>query len=407
MKKIVAGCLAFVLIFSAFTCAGAEKAKKKQNASEIKKGITYNSSGQNKDYQYMRDDDFSTGLPLKGSTAWLEIHTEKPVFGIYLMLLENNTAPLGYDIQIKNKDGAWENVAKGGEYLVNWHQLDEGVREFRIQSTGKGQFSIAELRLYGKGKKPKDLQEWKTIEKCDMMLITAHCDDEVLWFAGLLPTYAGERGLRVQVAVLAPGESERKLELLHAIWHCGVTAYPEFIGLADKKKWTLEEQYKLWKGETIVQELVTDVIRRHQPEVIVTHGKNGEYGHGAHKVACDVTKKCFKLAAKENKFPESAIKYGTWQAKKLYLHEYTKHVIPCNWNKPLKAFGGKNGYNVAAEAFQYHRSQIIAQWNMNPDGTVFRKGKLQDYDNSLFGLYYTKVGQDSGIGDFMEHIDLQ
>ena len=184
-----------------------------------------------------------------------------------------------------------------------------------------------------------------------------------------------------------------------------MTAYPEFIGLVDKNGKTVEGQYTAWKGKNRVLRLVTEVIRKHQPEVMVTHGENGEYGHGAHKATCDAAKQCVKLAAKSGSYPNSVKEYGTWQVKKLYLHEYTKKVIPCDWNIPLEAFGGKTGYEVAAESFQFHRSQIRRNWAMEPDGTVRNNKGVLEHDNSLFGLYFTKVGDDTGIGDFMEHID--
>ena len=174
-----------------------------------------------------------------------------------------------------------------------------------------------------------------------------------------------------------------------------MTAYPEFIGLVDKNGKTVEGQYTAWKGKNRVLGLVTEVIRKHQPEVMVTHGENGEYGHGAHRTACAAAKECVKLAAKESKFPKSVKKYGTWQVKKLDLHDYKKNVIPCDWTVPLEAFAGKTGFEVAAEAFEFHRSQIRRNWQFEAVGP---------HDNTLFGLYFTKVGQDTGIGDFMENI---
>lgn len=389
MKKIYAGFL-FVLLLLIAVCATAEEAK------EIKTGIIFEANGKSKDFEKMQDDDFKTYYPLKDKKGWLEVHTEEPVYGIYLMQFEKVTVPLSYEIQVKDNGEEWKTIARGGEYLIHWHPLEEGVTSFRIYGTGNERIRIAELRLFGPGEKPKAVQNWKTIEKCDMMLLTAHPDDEILWFAGLLPTYAGERGLQVQLAVMAPTGGERKLELLHAIWHCGVTAYPEFIGLVDKNGKTVEGQYTAWKGKERVLRLVTEVIRKHKPEVIVTHGEKGEYGHGAHRATCDAAKQCVKLAAKSSKYPKSAEAYGTWQVKKLYIHEYSKNVIPCDWTVPLNAFDGKNGFQVAEEAFQFHRSQVNRNWEFEAGGS---------HDNTAFGLYFTAVGNDTGKGDFMEHID--
>lgn len=398
MRKILTGCLVLMLALCVYGCAACEEAK------EIREGITFESNGRNEEFQLMRDGDFGTYFPMKEKDGTLLIRSEEPVSGLFVMLFDKYDAPLSYDIQVGDGNGGWKTLAEGGAYLTQWFSLEESVRELRICATSKERLRLAELQLYGDGERPKECHEWTVLDKCDMMLLSAHPDDETLWFAGLLPTYAGERGLRVQLAVMAPTGGERKLELLHAIWHSGVTAYPEFIGLVDKNGKTVEGQYTAWKGKNRVLRLVTETIRKYKPEVMVTHGENGEYGHGAHRTACDAAKQCVKLAAKKSSFTKSADQYGTWQVKKLYLHEYTKNVIPCDWSVPLEAFGGKTGYEVASESFLYHRSQVKRGWMLNPDGSVRNaKGPLE-HDNSLFGLYFTKVGEDTGTGDFMEHI---
>ena len=66
------------------------------------------------------------------------------------------------------------------------------------------------------------------------------------------------------------------------------------------------------------------------------------------------------------------------------------------WDQPLSAFGGKTGYEVAEEAFRFHGSQVRRDWSSEIHG---------DHDNAHFGLYFSSVGLDSGLGDLMEHID--
>ena len=79
----------------------------------------------------------------------------------------------------------------------------------------------------------------------------------------------------------------------------------------------------------------------------------------------------------------------------VYLMQFEKITVPLSYT--LEAFGGKSGFDVAEEAFQFHRSQVQRNWQFERGG---------QHDNTLFGLYATKVGQDTGIGDFMEHIEL-
>lgn len=364
-------------------------------AEELTAACQFETNGKTKDYSLMTDRDLSTFFPFRETKGVLTVTAPSPIGGVSVMLFDKYGRPLSYDLQAEGQDGEWTTVAQGGTYLAEWHALAEPAGRIRLNATCRERLRIAEIRLFGPGEKPADVQAWTTLEKCDLMLLSAHPDDEILWFAGLLPTYAGERGYRVQLAVLAPTGGMRKLELLSAIWHCGVRAYPELLGFIDKNGKTVEKQYSLWRGKNRVLSRVVEVIRKHQPEVLVTHGEKGEYGHGAHKVAADAAKNAFKMAAQEKKFTDSVKKYGTWQIKKLYLHEYGKNQITCDWTVPLSAFGGKTGYEVAEEAFAFHASQIKRDWDFEIHGK---------HDNALFGLAETRVGQDTGIGDLMEHI---
>ena len=366
-----------------------------EEAAELTASCTFTSNANTKVFTDMLDGDVGTYFPFREKKGTLDISAPEPIGGLSVKLFDRFGRPLSYDLQVRDGEG-WTTVAQGGTYLVHWHALETPVQEVRIAATCKERMRIAELRVFGVGERPSDVQEWTTLDKCDLMLLSAHPDDEILWFAGLLPTYAGERKLRVQVTVLVPTGGQRKLELLSALWHCGVTAYPHFLNLLDKNGHTPEKQYSLWKGKNRVIGRVVESFRRFKPEVVVTHGEKGEYGHGAHKTAADAAKLAYKLAAQAGKYKDSAKTWGTWQVKKLYLHEYQKNPIVCDWDQPLEAFGGKTGYQVAEEAFAFHGSQVRRDWSFEIHGA---------HDNACFGLYDTKVGKDSGIGDLMEHID--
>ena len=134
------------------TAAGAEE------AAEISTGITFNANGKSDNFGDMQDDDFRTYYPMKEKNGWLEIHSEEPVRGVYIMLFEKITVPLSYDVQVKNGAGEWKTVAQGGQYLVNWHLLEEAVTELRISETSKERIRIAELRLFSEGEKPPAVQ---------------------------------------------------------------------------------------------------------------------------------------------------------------------------------------------------------------------------------------------------------
>ena len=364
-------------------------------ARDLTSGCTFQTNGKTKDYTLFQDGELKTYFPFREKRGVLTITAPEPAGGISVMLFDRFGRPLSYDLQVPDGEGEWRTVASGGEFLAHWHKLETPVRELRIAATCRERMRIAELRVFSPGEKPAEIQDWQRLTKCDLMLLTAHPDDEILWFGGLLPVYAGERGYRVQVSVLVPTGGQRKLELLSALWHCGVRGYPDFLGFLDKNGHEPQKQYSLWRGKNRVIGRVVETIRRFRPEVVITHGEQGEYGHGAHKTAADAAKIALKLAADEKSYPDSAKTYGAWQIRKMYLHEYPENPVICDWSQPLETFGGKTGYEVAEEAFAFHGSQVRRNWFFEIHG---------EHDNAHFGLYYTEVGPDSGAGDLMEHI---
>lgn len=294
------------------------------------------------------------------------------------------------------RDGEWERVAERGTHLSDWVPLPAGTDAVKLVNTDRTRLFMADMTVFGTGERPANSPEWEDYDTCDLLVVACHPDDELLWLGGLLPTYAGERGLRVQVIYAVPTTPFRRLELLDGLNHCGVKAYPAFMNLPDGHFKNLAAAYKKW-NKTKMQRVMTEMIRRFRPQVIVTHDLKGEYGHGGHRAVADTVCKSISLAANPEKFPDSSKKYGTWQVQKCYLHLYAEGRIQLDWHKPLEAFGGKNGITVATEALAMHKSQVRNGWEMEDGGKM---------DNSLFGLYYTSVGPDEAGDDLFEHIAL-
>ena len=190
-----------------------------------------------------------------------------------------------------------------------------------------------------------------------------------------------------------PSSPRRRLELLDGLWHCGVTAYPEFLGRADAYTRTLADAYRRW-GKNSMANQYTGLIRRYRPLVVVTHDFRGEYGHGGHRAVADAVSRSVAGAADPAFFPASAAAYGTWQPQKLYVHLWGEGQIRLDWHRPLGVFGGKDGMTVAKEAMAMHASQAARGWAVEEGG---------DADNALFGLYFTRVGADEAGDDLFEH----
>lgn len=251
---------------------------------------------------------------------------------------------------------------------------------------------IRELRLFTEGERKADAaRSWQRApEKADILFVVAHPDDELLWFGGAIPGCV-DAGKRVQVTYLTCETPTRRLELLNGLWHCGLRGYPEIWDLPDEKvsQWTIN---KHWKEQQALQAAV-QLLRSYQPEVVVTHSLDGEYGHNQHILCAELMRQAVKLAADGNWEPQLG---KPWEVKKLYLHGGETPTLGMDWDQPLSSFNGKTGIQLAREAYAYHISQQ-------------KRGHLvaaagEEYDSTLFTLDFSLVGEDEEKNDFFEHL---
>lgn len=245
-------------------------------------------------------------------------------------------------------------------------------------------------------------------EKAALMVVIAHPDDEA-YFPGLLPYVCQVRKLPVVFIVMTSGEAGieprgnrelREEEQRRACRVYGLPNEPIFARFADGAwQGTLEDNWKLWGGETKAAEWLAQQIRRYRPDVIVTHAFDGESGHANH-VGCALSvTKAFAWAADARAMPASAAgqALAPWQAKKLYVHRWPIRSLAFRQDVPVSP-GGKTCLQIGETGGREHVSQGYATQPFS---------ELDAPGVSRFGLYATTVGFDSdGSGDLFEHIDL-
>ncbi|MBQ3704955.1 MAG: PIG-L family deacetylase [Clostridia bacterium] len=341
---------------------------------------------------------------------WITISSETPMYGLYICFRQ---MPATFEIQVPETDEegkvTWVRLLDGDSRFYHTYYPLEGEQSIRICSTveKKQKMGVNEIYVFGKGNVPDWVQRWEeTEEKADILFFSAHPDDEMIFLGGAIPTYAGERGKRVIVAYLSYSNTTRRSEALNGLWTMGVRHYPVFGSFRDAYSKKVTQAYSN-AGKKKVLSWVTELYRKYQPEVVVTHDLNGEYGHGQHKMIADAAVQGYELAADPEKYPESAAKYGTWQVRKLYVHLYGENdqLTKFDWTVPLESFGGKTGLEVASEAYALHKTQERAEVKI--DGQWHRLSVEVTgaaYDNTAFGLYASRVGPDVKHDDFLENI---
>lgn len=294
-------------------------------------------------------------------------------------------------------DDEWVPLVSGGtDYMHTCVELG-GVTHFRLWARfDKAQsLIINELFVLGEGDLPSWVQVWEPApEKADLLVLAAHPDDELIYFGGLLPTYATEQGKKTVVVYMTDSNTTRMSELLNGLWEVGVHSYPVIGPFYDGYSYSLEEGYRKWP-KAQARAFVMEQIRRYRPDVVVSHDVNGEYGHGAHRVCADVALYCVQNCMRLDVESESAAEYGLWTVQKLYLHLYGDDPLELDWNVPLSSLGGRTGLQAAQDAYALHVTQQNTNYVVTDEGP---------YSCALFGLAYTTVGKDVARNDLFENV---
>ena len=272
-------------------------------------------------------------------------------------------------------------------------------------------------------------------DKVDLMVISAHPDDEGIFFGGVLPYYTQVLQKETILIDMNSGRHDsaptiREDELRDAAWTYGLRYEPVFArflsvtAVTADHKWTTDVNaaWDAWDGEPtdgVADNNANGIpdgreagayflamqIRTYQPEVIVTQDIDGEYGHATHKATALVTIDAYALAA------DPSVDIGglaPWQASKLYIHQSEANGL------------GTEGYTFQSWLFHDYLEEPTIDQDGNPAtpdltprqvadlgldmhvsqgspdvSTVYRTGENYDgHHSEWWGLYESTVGPD-------------
>lgn len=404
MKKLLA-ILAALFAFAAAAVSFASD-RNADEAEEFAKKCRFTLSDTYRKPYSMIDRNFSSAwsTATEREHPWVQLTAPegRSIHGLYICFQE---MPDAWEIQKQDANGEWVRLAEGDTRFYHVYvPVNGGADTLRLYTTSdrKTKLGINEIYAFDKGVIPDWVQRWEpTPTKTDILFLSAHPDDELIFMGGAIPTYAAERKRPIAVAYFTYGNQTRRSELLNGLWSIGCRYYPVLGPFEDTPASKFKDAYEAVSkdnGEEQVLKWLTGVIRRVRPEVIVTHDINGEYGHKQHKLCADAAIKCFDLAASKTFKTGSGKGNEPWQVKKLYLHLYGNHPIVFDWNVPLTSMGGKTGLELADLAYKTcHKSQLSSS-SMNVRTTG------EKYPNTTFGLYRSTVGDDIFNNDFLENI---
>lgn len=364
-----------------------------QNAEKTARELTLKMNCSEQDRIWMTDDNVWTSGYFTSEEP-LQIRGEGPIAYLYVIW---DTRPAPWTLTAGNM--RLDCGTQG--FFHELVELPHAEQELTLLLPKQEKTEISGLYAFSEGELPDWVQAWEPpCETADILLFPTHSDDEFIFFGGLLPSYAGEQGLDVQVAYLVDHyewERQRWHELLDGLWTAGVRHYPVNGGFSDGKFASMDETIRYYDAEQILNWQV-ETLRRFRPLVVAGHdARRGEDGSWTHALNGQSLREAVVLAGDADYDPESARQYGTWDTPKLYLHLYGDTPTVLDYETPLARFSGKTAFQMAVEAFACHKSQ-------QNYGYIVYGADAPYYDSHVFGLVRSLVGEDEARNDLMEHI---
>ena len=155
------------------------------------------------DQAALRDGSDSTGYDPRSANSFVfatEISPEQPLYQVFLRM---NALPASAEIQVKNQKGNYAAVASvqnpGAEFTIKSSEPITGSIRLVIRFDKNTRLQLTECRLFGKGRIPASLHQWKGSQTADVLLLAdALCDVDAAQVKAWCDT-----GSNVAVAVLA------------------------------------------------------------------------------------------------------------------------------------------------------------------------------------------------------------
>lgn len=404
LKRTLSLVMLLALVLALSPLVHAEGASEDVEAVLTISGTGYSGFG------FLTDDDIATYRGSNGSCR-LTVESDRPITALYILF------DLEYGEYTVTDNESGKSITAGSHNFLHEYVPLPGQTRSVTLDFASGKVRLSEIRGFAEGELPEDVQVWQPpLEgETELMLMPTHSDDDQLYFAGVLPLYAVEKGYKVQVVYLTDHRNSTTLrahEMINGLWAVGITAYPVMGSFPDFRYDDLEVTYSTYASMGYSKDELLDFVvtqlRRFKPQVVVAHDFEGEYGHGMHLVYADLIAQALEITNDPNAYPDSAAAYGTWDVCKAYFHLYAENPIVLDLDTPLESFDGLTAFQVAQKrGFPCHVSQHVHRgfmnwlYGINRDQTLATE--IDDYNPAHYGLYRSTVGEDTLKNDFMEN----
>jgi len=238
-------------------------------------------------------------------------------------------------------------TAANPDLLNEYFALPSGCVSALI--SGEQAFAVSEVRVYDTETPPESLcimSAQQTQPK--VMLIVAHTSDESYYFGSLLPYLSGDDAALVFLSCESRQAQQQAIEARYAL---GSRTQPIFGSFPFYDTAIDLKRLYTYVDKAEVNDWLIQLIRRYQPDTLITHAAVGEDSKGMHDLTATHVLLAVDLAADASKEYVSERAYGVWQVRAVYQHLNAGANPLYDTQSPLAAFGGASAVTLAQAAF--------------------------------------------------------
>lgn len=238
-------------------------------------------------------------------------------------------------------------TAASTELLNDYYAVPAGCTSIRI--SGKKAFAISEIRVFDTETPPEELTimaEQKT--QPEVMLVLAHTADEAYYFGSLLPYCRSEDVAVVFLMSYSRETQQQAIELQYAL---GSRTQPIFGGFTYFRSYMSSDKMYAMMDEDEISAYMLQLIRKYQPNVLITHDIAGEGGDCLHVLTATQVQLAAERAAIEKYDYASTAEYGVWQVRAVYQHRSEGTNPLYDTKAPLSEYGGLSTVELAQICF--------------------------------------------------------
>ena len=281
----------------------------------------------------------------------LEITLVNGAKGLYVAWY---AAPEAARVEALDASGAvLESTAANPDLLNGYYPLPEGCVKARV--AGDKPFAVSELRVYDSAAAPDDLclMAAQTAQP-KVMLILAHTGDESFDFGGVLPFLSGTDAAVVFLSSESRQAQQQAIEARYALGSRTQPVFARFPYYYDARL-PLNKMYEL-VDKIELSNFLIQLLRRYQPDTLITHSAEGERGDGTHTLTAAYVLLAAEQAADATKEYVSERAYGVWQVGAVYQHMESGGSPLYDTHAPITAYGGKSAMELAQAGFERYTS---------------------------------------------------